>query len=71
MRLREGTFTGGNIFLVNPAIVSYCLITVEKIIDYRKSPLKLCTLLGLGLLVKFICGLLTIDMAQEQVLGLF
>lgn len=44
--LREGTFTGGNLFLVNPAMVPVCAPRVRRFLDYRKSPVKLAGLLG-------------------------
>ena len=36
--LREGTFTGGNVFLVNPKIVMQCMDVAERIIENRKNP---------------------------------
>lgn len=46
VRLREGTFTGGNIFLVNPDVVTRSLIVANQIIENRKRPLALCKILG-------------------------
>jgi len=50
--LREGTFTGGNIFFVRKSIAGRTWSMVEKMIEYRKDPLKMASVLGLGLLVK-------------------
>jgi molybdopterin-guanine dinucleotide biosynthesis protein A len=50
--LKEGTFTGGNIFFVRKAIAERAWPMVEKMIAYRKKPLKMASVLGFGLLLK-------------------
>ncbi|KAI4453179.1 threonine dehydratase mitochondrial-related [Holotrichia oblita] len=42
VRLKEGLFTGGNIFLANPQVLSGCAKIAESIIAKRKNPFKLC-----------------------------
>jgi len=67
VRLKEGTFTGGNLFLVNPAIVPRCCGMAEKIIANRKNPLKLCYLLGWKFIFKFIFGNLHLHEVESRV----
>jgi GTP:adenosylcobinamide-phosphate guanylyltransferase len=64
VRLREGTFTGGNIFLVNPDIVSRSLTVANRIIENRKNPLTLCGILGWGFVIKFLVG--TLGLAEVE-----
>ncbi|MGE5674322.1 MAG: NTP transferase domain-containing protein [Mycobacterium leprae] len=52
--LREGTFTGGNLFLVNPAIVERSAPKAKPFLDFRKNPLKMVRLLGLGFLIRYL-----------------
>lgn len=52
--LREGIFTGGNLFLVNPAVVESVAPRAYKFLDYRKNPMKMVTLLGLGFLLRYL-----------------
>lgn len=52
--LREGTYTGGNIFLVNPSIVERAAPLVRAFLDYRKSPLKMMSLLGWSFVVRYL-----------------
>lgn len=52
LTIREGTFTGGNLFFVRKAAVSQAWPMVEKMISYRKSPLKMAAQLGPWLLLK-------------------
>jgi GTP:adenosylcobinamide-phosphate guanylyltransferase len=54
VNLREGVFTGGNLFLVNPAIVEHTAPKVRKFLDYRKNPLKMVTLLGFSFLLRYL-----------------
>lgn len=66
VKLKEGVFTGGNIFLVNPAIVPRCLAVAEQIIAQRKNPLKLCRIIGWGFVLKFLCRMLSVREVEQQ-----
>ena len=70
VRLREGAFTGGNLFLVNPAIVPQCMTVAREIIRHRKSPLKLCRMLGWLFVLRFIMGRLTLEQAATRAASL-
>jgi GTP:adenosylcobinamide-phosphate guanylyltransferase len=70
VRFKDGTYTGGNIFLVNPAIVPQCLVVAEKLIDNRKNPFKLCCLLGWGFILQFLLGTLSLTKVKERVAAL-
>lgn len=61
VRLKEGIFTGGNVLLVNPAIVESCLAFAGQVVNQRKKPLRLCRLLGWSFIVKFLLGRLSLD----------
>ncbi|HML32666.1 nucleotidyltransferase family protein [Sporomusa sphaeroides] len=65
-RLREGTFTGGNIFLVNPRIVPHCMEVAERIFANRKNPFKLCCQLGWTFVVKFVLGILKLNQVEKR-----
>jgi GTP:adenosylcobinamide-phosphate guanylyltransferase len=67
VKFKDGTYTGGNIFLVNPAIVPQCLAVAEKLIDNRKNPFKLCCLLGWGFVLQFLLGTLSLTKVRERV----
>lgn len=66
-KLKEGVFTGGNIFLINPGIVAKCAILAEKIISLRKSPFKLVEFIGLSCILKYSLGILSIPAAEKKV----
>jgi hypothetical protein len=53
-RLREGTFTGGNLFLVQVKVLQPLAEQIERFFLLRKSPLRLAQLLGYGLLGRFL-----------------
>ncbi|MFZ5351245.1 MAG: NTP transferase domain-containing protein [Bacillota bacterium] len=65
-RLREGQFTGGNVFMFNPAVTDRCKNFMEKMLEYRKSPAKMAKVLGFGFLIKLVLGMLTIKAVQQK-----
>lgn len=68
--LKEGTVTGGNLFLVNPRIVDQAIVKAQDLIKLRKSPFKLSLLLGIGFVVKFLTKRLSVKELEEKVGGL-
>ncbi|MGB9679045.1 MAG: nucleotidyltransferase family protein [Thermoanaerobacteraceae bacterium] len=70
-RIKEGTFTGGNIFYVNPAIIDRLVKSARQFIAYRKKPWKLGKLLGIKVLFYFAIGKVTIPQLEEKVRELF
>ncbi|WP_378951164.1 nucleotidyltransferase family protein [Pelosinus sp. sgz500959] len=70
VRFKDGTYTGGNIFLVNPVIVPQCLAVAKELIDNRKNPFKLCCLLGWGFVLNFLIGTLSLSKVKERVASL-
>ncbi|EOD01689.1 nucleotidyltransferase family protein [Caldisalinibacter kiritimatiensis] len=66
-RLKEGLFTGGNMFIVNPSIVDSTIDVAKKMIEYRKNPLKMSRVLGFKFLLKFSTGKVSIKTAEQRV----
>lgn len=67
VKITEGTFTGGNLFIVNPEKVPASAAKAQKFVDYRKSPLKLCKLLGLKFVFKLLLSRLSIPELEKKV----
>jgi molybdopterin-guanine dinucleotide biosynthesis protein A len=67
VKLREGTFTGGNIFLVDPVVVGRCVEAANKIVAQRKNPFQLSRLLGLRFIIQFLLGTLTLPAVAKRV----
>lgn len=65
-RFKEGNFTGGNVFLVRPEIIADCCERGREIMRLRKSPMRLARLVGLGVLVRYILGLLSLEGAEKR-----
>jgi GTP:adenosylcobinamide-phosphate guanylyltransferase len=63
VRLRDGTFTGGNAVVVTRDFVKRQRDLLERLFAVRKSPLQMARLLGLG----FVIGLLTHRLTLAQV----
>lgn len=68
--LREGEFTGGNLFLIDPRAVSRCMDVGRQLVDARKSPLRLSRLIGFSFLLRFIFKMVTLKEAQDKVSAL-
>ncbi|NLT94962.1 MAG: NTP transferase domain-containing protein [Clostridia bacterium] len=71
VKLRDGIYTGGNIFLVNPRIIKPCALKAEEVVMLRKSPLKLANYIGFKYLFKYVFGRLSLKDAEERVFQLF
>ncbi|MGE5507144.1 MAG: NTP transferase domain-containing protein [Chitinophagales bacterium] len=65
--LQEGTYTGCNIFVLDPAVVLKWHKTIERAVAVRKSPIGMARLLGFWFMVKFLLGRLTIQDAERRV----
>lgn len=66
MKLRDGTFTGGNIFLVDKKTFLNNRAQGEEIFSYRKSPIKLMKILGPTFILKFIFHRLSITGLENK-----
>jgi GTP:adenosylcobinamide-phosphate guanylyltransferase len=70
VNLKEGVFTGGNIFLFKSDILPGCLDKGKQLIEARKNPLRLASMLGLSFLIKFMTCNLSLREAEEKFSGL-
>ena len=66
-KLKEGRFTGGNLFLLEPRLVSDFLPRLEFVLDNRKNVVRLSAMFGLGTLVKLMLGILRIAELEASV----
>ncbi|MFZ7104738.1 MAG: NTP transferase domain-containing protein [Peptococcaceae bacterium] len=71
VKLKEGIFTGGNVFLINPRIIGPCAKYAEELVKYRKSPFKLLQYIGFSYVFKYLLRRLSISDAQNRVGELF
>lgn len=67
VRLRDGVFTGGNVFFVNPAIMPQVANMAQVLLAHRKSPIRLAQDIGWGFLLKLFSGRLTLAIAEQRV----
>ena len=66
-KLKEGRFTGGNLFLLEPRLVGDFLPRLEFVLQNRKNVLRLAGMFGLGALVKLALGTLSIAELEGNV----
>jgi len=65
--LVEGNFTGGNILLINPRIITEFADTINDFIYFRKHPLKMARLLGARITAKYLRKYLSIQDLEKRV----
>jgi len=71
-RLAEGTFCGTGLFLIRPCVLERVQTALVAITRQRKNPLALSRIMGLGSVLAFVLGRLTIGRAEQagrRVLG--
>jgi molybdopterin-guanine dinucleotide biosynthesis protein A len=66
MRLKDGTFTGGNIHLVKKAAFVRNMSIGERLFNLRKHPLALISLLGLGFVLRYFTGRLDVEAVENK-----
>jgi hypothetical protein len=71
-RLKEGSFTGGNLMRLDPELFFQAEPLVKRLIALRKRPLALARLVGLDVLFKLLVGRLSVaelEARAERLLG--
>lgn len=66
VRLKEGIFTGGNLFLIKTARISEMVDIATKLFKRRKNPLAIAGLFGFELVFKYITHRLSIEAAEKR-----
>jgi molybdopterin-guanine dinucleotide biosynthesis protein A len=69
--LKEGYYTGGNIFLINREEVAASIPKAEAFVNNRKDAAAMVRLVGLGMLIKYLLGVLTIEAVERRVSSMF
>jgi hypothetical protein len=65
--LVEGSFTGGNVFLINPKVIIDCEDVIEQFVFFRKHPLKMARILGKRIALKYLKKYLSIRDLEKMV----
>jgi len=71
VKIKDGTFTGGNIFLVRVGVLKTAINKAESFLTYRKKPWKLAQMLGISFIFKLLLGSLTIFELEKRVSKIF
>lgn len=67
VRVRDGTFTGGNLFLLDPRLIGQFLPRLREVLAARKAPLKLAGLIGPSVLLRLVTGRLDVATLERKV----
>lgn len=71
VKIKDGRFTGGNVFLVDPRVIPQCREQVEAVFAKRKDIFSLCKWLGWSFIFKYIVGTLTLAQVEKRASELF
>lgn len=66
VKMKEGTFTGGNLFVLRRNVIRKSIDTAREIIARRKNPLALARVFGFTTVVRYIMGTLTLKQAEKR-----
>jgi GTP:adenosylcobinamide-phosphate guanylyltransferase len=66
-KLRNGKFTGGNLFLLEPGLINAFMPKLKQVIANRKNPLAIAGMIGIDTLLKFPFGLLRISELEQKI----
>ena len=72
VRVRDGTFTGGNLFLLDPRLIGQFLPRLREVLAARKAPLRLAGIIGPSVLLRLLTGRLdvaTLERKVSEILG--
>lgn len=70
VRLKQGSFTGGNLALLDPEVVPDLLLLTDRFFRSRKNPLALSSLVGVGTLIDLVRGQADLPVLERRVSGL-
>lgn len=66
VRLRDGTFTGGNIVLLDPGSAKRAIAVAEELVALRKKPWRLALKVGMYFMVRLLLGRATVAEAEMR-----
>lgn len=67
VKLKDGTFTGGNLFYFHPGIADDAWSFAEEMVNLRKEPVKMCARLGFFFTLRLLLGHLAINDLERRV----
>jgi GTP:adenosylcobinamide-phosphate guanylyltransferase len=70
VRLREGTFTGGSLVLLDPGAFGRARVAIDRAIRARKRPWELARMLGVRTVLGLVTGTLEIATLEQRVAAL-
>jgi molybdopterin-guanine dinucleotide biosynthesis protein A len=66
VKLRDGIFTGGNLFLLRSGLFEQVLGIATKLVERRKNPVAMGKLFGFGLVWQYIMRRLSIEAVEKR-----
>jgi len=67
VKTMQGTFTGGNVFLLKRWVLFEKLKLIERLFEARKNPVRMAGIMGLGVVAQVITGRISIPKMESLV----
>lgn len=71
VKLKDGTFTGGNFVLMAPNVIDDCYMMIQRVVALRKKPVRISRMLGFRFIIKLALRRLTISEIEKRVENMF
>lgn len=71
VKMKDGTYTGGNILYINPSVIGSCYDIAEELVQNRKNAIKMGRALGIPVLIGLSMGILSIEAVEKKVNKMF
>lgn len=71
VQLSDGTYTGGNLVLMAPNLITDCYMMIQRVVELRKKPVKITRMLGFRFIIKLALRRLTISEIEKRIKQLF
>lgn len=71
VKMKDGTYTGGNILYINPSVIGPCYGIAEELVQNRKNAIKMGRILGMPVLIGLSMGILSIESVEKRVNKMF
>ncbi|MDR1159943.1 MAG: NTP transferase domain-containing protein [Syntrophomonadaceae bacterium] len=65
IKIKEGSFTGGNLFIINHKIIAKAVSKAKLIIQQRKNPLAIIRMFGAAIFIRYLFKQLTLPYAEK------
>ncbi|MDR1616304.1 MAG: nucleotidyltransferase family protein [Syntrophomonadaceae bacterium] len=65
IKIKEGSFTGGNLFIISHDVIEKAIAKAKLIVQHRKNPLAIIRMFGTAIFIRYLFKQLTLPYAEK------